>query len=453
MSTINRVKFGSKLGVILATAGSAVGLGNIWRFPYITGENGGGAFIIIYILCVLLLGIPCMISEFIIGRRGASNTARAYEKLAGGSIWKWIGFMGVVTGFLITSYYAIVSGWCFHYIYAAISGNLDGSPEEIQQYFINFETNAWQPILWGIFILMATHLIIIQGIKKGIERASKILMPTLFLLLILIIAASCMLPNAEKGLQFLFKPDFSNLNGEVILNALGQAFFSLSIGMGCLCTYASYFNRQTNLLKSAIQISIIDCCVAILAGVMIFPAAFSIGISPDSGASLVFITLPNVFLQVFAPYPTLGIVISIAFYALLTLAALTSLISLHELCTAFLHEEFHIPRRRAALMVTITATLIGALCSLSLGDWHFLSIAGISLFDSFDFVTSQILLPLGGLLTCLFLGWYVPKRILKEEFTNHGMLRGRLFKLYILSIKYLCPISIAAIFLHQFGIL
>ena len=177
MSTINRVKFGSKLGVILATAGSAVGLGNIWRFPYITGENGGGAFIIIYILCVLLLGIPCMISEFIIGRRGASNTARAYEKLAGGSIWKWIGFMGVVTGFLITSYYAIVSGWCFHYIYAAISGNLDGSPEEIQQYFINFETNAWQPILWGIFILMATHLIIIQGIKKGIERASKILMP------------------------------------------------------------------------------------------------------------------------------------------------------------------------------------------------------------------------------------------------------------------------------------
>ena len=298
-----RANFGSKLGVILATAGSAVGLGNVWRFPYMTGENGGAVFILIYIVCVLLLGIPCMVSEFIIGRHGASNTARAYTKLSGGSPWKWVGYMGVLTGFLITGYYAVVSGWCLQYVYASIMGELKGDSTFVASYFQEFSSSAIRPIFWTVGILLSCHFVIIHGVRGGIERASKLLMPALFILLLIIVVASCMLPDSWKGVEFLFNPDFSKFNRGVFLGALGQSFFSLSIAMGCICTYASYFSRQTNLLSSAVQISLVDCLVAILAGLMIFPAAFSVGVSPDSGPSLIFITLPNVFNQAFAGMP------------------------------------------------------------------------------------------------------------------------------------------------------
>lgn len=452
-----RANFGSKIGVILATAGSAVGLGNVWRFPYMTGENGGAVFIIIYVACVVLLGIPCMVSEFIVGRHGQANTARAYRKLAGRSPWALIGYMGVLTGFLITGYYAVVSGWCLQYIWASLIGHLQGDPEYFKTYFADLSMHPVKPVLWTVIILGITYLIIEHGVRDGIERASKMLMPTLFILLLIIVGASCMLPNADKGIEFLFKPDMSKFTPDVFLGALGQSFYSLSIAMGCLCTYASYFTRSTNLTKSASQIALIDCMVAILAGLMIFPAAFSVGVNPDSGPSLIFITLPNVFQQAFAAIPVVGYCISLLFFVLLSLAALTSLMSLHEVSTAFIHEELMVSRKKAALIVTILTSIIGAFCSLSLGAVDGLVVFGKSLFDWFDFITGQIFLPIVGFLTCIFIGWFVPHHIVKEEFTNSGELKSqsyvRLFHIFIFLVKYVCPLAILLIFLHQFGLL
>ena len=453
MSQQERAKFGSKMGVILATAGSAIGLGNVWRFPYMAGENGGAAFIVFYILCVVILGLPCMVSEFIIGRHAQANTARAYNKISSSKIWTAVGCLSVLTGFLITSYYAVVSGWCLQYIYASLMGHLDGDPEYFKQYFASFSTNPVKPIVWTVVILGITHLVIQHGVRDGIEKASKMLMPTLFILLLVLVVSSCLLPNAIAGIEFLFKPDFSKVTPDVLLSALGQAFYSMSIGMGCLCTYASYFSRHTNLLKSAVQIGVIDTFVAILAGLMIFPAAFSVGVSPDSGPSLIFITLPNVFQQAFAGMPVVGYVISLAFYALLSLAALTSLISLHEVSTAFFHEELRIGRKKAALIVTLSCSVLGAFCSLSLGGYEVMSFLGKTLFDIFDFVTGQVFLPICGFLTCLMVGWYLPHKLVRDEFTNWGTLRGSLFHVYIFAIKYLCPACILIIFLHQFGLI
>ena len=454
MAKLERASFSGKLAVILATAGSAVGLGNVWRFPYMAGENGGAVFIIIYMACVLLLGIPCMISEFIIGRHGQSNTARAYRKLAGGTPWTAIGYLGVLTGFLITGYYAVVAGWCLQYIWASLIGHMQGDPAYFQQYFAEFSGDPVKPVFWTIIILGITYLIIEHGVRDGIERASKLLMPTLFLLLLVIVGASCMLPGAEKGVEFLFKPDFTAINSDVFLAALGQSFYSLSIAMGCICTYASYFSKSTNLTNSAVQIGVIDSLVAILAGLMIFPAAFSVGVNPDSGPSLIFITLPNVFQQAFAQMPVVGYIIALLFFLLLSLAALTSLISLHEVSTAFFQEELVITRKKAALIVTVSTCLIGILCSLSLGAvGHTLEFFGKSLFDWFDFITGQIFLPIVGFLTCIFIGWYVPHKVVRDEFTNWGTLRGRFFHVYIFLVKYVCPICILFIFLHQFGLI
>ena len=448
-----RANFSGKLGVILATAGSAVGLGNVWRFPYMTGENGGAVFIIIYVFCVLLLGIPCMISEFIIGRHGQANTARAYRKLAGRTPWSIIGYMGVLTGFLITSYYAVVAGWCLQYVWASLIGHLQGDPEYFKAYFAEFSSDPVKPILWTIIILGITYLIIEHGVRNGIERASKLLMPMLFILLLIIVGASCMLPGAGQGIEFLFKPDMNAITSDVFLAALGQAFYSLSIAMGCICTYASYFSKSTNLTNAAVQIGVIDSIVAILAGLMIFPAAFSVGVNPDSGPSLIFITLPNVFQQAFAAIPVVGYVISLLFFLLLSLAALTSLISLHEVSTAFIHEELVISRKKAAVIVTVITCIIGAFCSLSLGATESLAFFRRTLFDWFDFVTGQIFLPVVGFLTCIFIGWFVPHKIVHDEFTNWETLRGRYFHLYLFLVKYVCPICILFIFLHQFGLI
>ena len=448
-----RVNFGSKLGMILATAGSAVGLGNVWRFPYMTGQNGGAAFILIYIACVLVLGIPCMMNEFIIGRHGAANTGRAYGEMGAAKAWRLVGCMSVLTGFIITSYYAVVSGWCLQYIFASAFGELNGNPQYITQYFQEFSASPIRPVFWTLAILALTHFVIIHGVRSGIERASKMMMPTLFVLLVVVVIGSCMLPGAGKGVEFLFRPDFSRMDSGVFLAAMGQSFYSLSIGMGCICTFASYFSRKANLMKTAVNIVVIDSLIAILAGLMIFPAAFSVGVNPDSGPSLIFITLPNVFKEAFATMPIIGTVIAIMFYVLLSLAALTSLISLHEVSTAFFYEEMHTTRKKAATLVTVSLCVLGALCSLSIGGRDWLVIGGKSLFDLLDFVTGQIMLPIAGFLTCIFLGWVVPRQTVKDEFTNWGTLRSTLFGVYILLIRYVCPVCIVAIFLNQLGII
>lgn len=449
----SRANFGSRLGIILATAGSAVGLGNVWRFPYMAGQNGGAAFIIVYIACVLILGIPCMLSEFVIGRKAQANTARAYTLMANGSAWRWVGYLGVLTGFLITGYYAVVSGWCLEYIFASVTGSLKGDADYVGRYFAEFSANPWRPVVWTALFFAMTHWVVTRGVQRGIEHASKLLMPTLFILLIVIAGAACSLPGAGEGVDYLLNPDFSKLSPSLFLGALGQAFYSLSIAMGCLCTYASYFHRETNLTKSAVQISVIDCLVAILAGLMIFPAAFSVGVRPDSGASLVFITLPNVFNQAFAAVPWLGGVVAVLFYALLSLAALTSLISLHEVSTAFFHEELSISRRAGASIVTVSCFVIAVFCSLSFGGYDALQLFGMPLFDVFDYVTGQVFLPIGGLLTCLFMGWYVSKDVIRQEFAMSGKVNRHLLNYYLFSVRYVCPVCIVLIVLHQFGVI
>ena len=452
MTEEKRGSFGSKIGIILATAGSAVGLGNVWRFPYMTGENGGAAFILVYIVFILLLGIPGMVNEFIIGRHSASNAARAYHKMSRGRPWRGVGLLGILCSTIILGFYSVVAGWCLQYLYASIAGQLSGDADYVRSYFQEFSSSLLRPILWSVGFVLLTHLVIIRGVKKGIERISKLLMPTLFVLLIILVISSCMLPGAMAGVEFLFKPDFSKITSDVILAALGQSFFSLSLGTACLCTYASYFGRETNLLKSAVQISIIDTIIAILAGLMIFPAAFSVGVSPDSGPSLVFITLPNVFQQAFASMPIVGYVISILFYALLAVAALTSTISMHEIGTAYFHEELKRPRVQAAWIVTVGACVIGMLSSMSCGACN-LRLLGMSLMDFFDCITAQYMMPIGALLTSLYIGWGARTAVVNREFTNCGTVYRRLFPVYLFMVRFICPILIAIVFLNQLGVI
>ena len=452
MTEEKRGSFGSKIGIILATAGSAVGLGNVWRFPYMTGENGGAAFILVYIVFIFLLGIPGMVNEFIIGRHSASNAARAYHKMSRGRPWRGVGQLGILCSTIILGFYSVVAGWCLQYLYASIAGQLSGDADYVRSYFQEFSSSLLRPILWSVGFVLLTHLVIIRGVKKGIERISKLLMPTLFVLLIILVIASCMLPGAMAGVEFLFKPDFSKITSDVILAALGQSFFSLSLGTACLCTYASYFGRETNLLKSAVQISIIDTIIAILAGLMIFPAAFSVGVSPDSGPSLVFITLPNVFQQAFASMPIVGYVISILFYALLAVAALTSTISMHEIGTAYFHEELKRPRAQAAWIVTVGACVIGMLSSMSCGACN-LRLLGMSLMDFFDCITAQYMMPIGALLTSLYIGWGARTAVVNREFTNCGTVYRRLFPVYLFMVRFICPILIAIVFLNQLGVI
>ena len=448
----SRGTFGSKLAIVLATAGSAVGLGNIWRFPFMTGQNGGAAFILVYFACVLLLGIPGMVNEFLVGRHAQTNAARAYGQI-GGRGWRTIGYLGILTSTIILGFYAVVAGWCLQYLYASIAGQLDGDPAYVVSYFQTFSSDPLKPCLWGVGFVLITHVVVAQGVEKGIERASKLLMPLLLILLLILVVASCMLPGAGKGIEFLLKPDFSKVSSGVFLEALGQAFFSLSLGTACLCTYASYFKRDTNLLRSATQIALLDSAIAILAGLMIFPAAFSVGVQPDSGPSLIFITLPNVFREAFSAMPVVGYVISILFYALLVFAALTSTISMHEIGTAFFHEELRLPRQRAAWILTLVCSVIAVFCSLSVGAYSNLQVFGMSLLDFCDFLTAQLMLPAGAFLTSILMGWFANRQLVKDEFTNGGTLRETFFKAWFFSIRYIVPLCIVLIFLHQFGVL
>jgi NSS family neurotransmitter:Na+ symporter len=451
MQNSGRVSFGSKLGAILAAAGSAVGLGNIWRFPYEAGNHGGAAFILIYLACVLLMGMPIMIAEFTVGRRAKASTGRAFAVLAPGTQWKWIGFLGVLAGLLILGYYLVVAGWTLEYILqTVVNGTAQQQPEDFVNAFQSFSQDPFRPVLWLLVFLFLTHFIVVKGVKDGIEKSSKIFMPILFILIVVLAICSMSLPNAGKGLEFLLKPDFSKVNADVFLGAMGQAFFSLSLGMGCLSTYASYFGSDTQLGKTALSVGVIDSMVAILAGLIIFPAAFSVGIQPDAGPSLIFITLPNVFQQAFGSVPILAAVFSLMFYILLALAALTSTISLHEVVTAYLSERFDLKRSRAALFVTGFCVVTGIMSSLSLGVWED-KFFGLGFFDLLDFVTAKMMLPLNGLLVCLFVGWYLKKSLSRDELTNGGTLRAPYYPLYMLLLRYVVPVAILLIMINELG--
>ena len=448
-----RANFGSKVGIVLATAGSAVGLGNVWRFPFMAGHNGGAVFMLVYLGCILLLGIPGMVSEFIVGRHSQANAARAYGTLTNRKGWGFIGLLGILTSTIILGFYSVVAGWCLQYLGTSAVGGLKGDSTYVQQYFQNFSSDPVKPALLGVAFVFITHIIVVRGVRNGIEKASKLLMPLLFILLLIIVIASCSLPNASEGIEFLLKPDFSKVSNKMFLEALGQAFFSLSLGTACLCTYASYYSRQTHLLQSAAQIALVDFLIALMAGLMIFPAAFSVGVQPDSGPSLIFITLPRVFQQAFSFLPALGYVISLMFYALLVFAALTSTISMHEIGTAFFHEELKMKRPVAAWIETIVCSLIAVFCSLSVGNPD-IQVMGMPLMDFCNHLTAQYMLPAGALLTSILVGWFASKALVREEFTNWETGGPKsLFGVYLFCVRYIVPVCIFLILMHQFGVI
>lgn len=434
------------MSAVLVAAGSSVGLGNIWRFPYVAGDNGGGAFLVIYILCVLLLGLPIMVAEFSVGRASHRNAVGAYRALA--PKWSFLGYNGVVAAFLILGFYFVVSGWTAEYMVHSVTGSLARytTADEYKSVFENFIQNPWRPVLYTALFVLATHFVIAMGVQKGIERSAKVLMPLLFVILIALSIHSLLMPGGEEGLRFLFRPDFSKVTPSTVLVALGQAFFSLSIGLGCLVTYASYFKDDTDMTRTALQVATIDTLVAILAGLVIFPAVFSVGIAPTAGPSLVFVTLPAIFNTL-----PLSMVWSTIFFLLLVIAALTSTISLHEVLTVYVEEEWHVSRRAAAWIVTAVCIALGAAASLSLGAWQWLRLGGRSLFDLLDFVTANIMLPAGGFFVCIFTGWVLDRRFMPTELTNGGTLRLRLWPLLSVLLRWVCPVSILLIFLDNLG--
>lgn len=443
-----RGHFGSKLGVILASAGSAVGLGNIWRFPTETGKNGGAAFILIYLFFVLFLALPVMASEFIIGRHSHANTVEAYRKMAPRTPWLIVGMMGVMSGFLVLSFYSVVAGWTLDYTLLSITGSLSGE-QDYGAVFGGFVSHPYRPILFVLLFLLITHVIVAKGIESGIEKFSKLMMPLLLGIILLLVILSASMPGAGEGLKFLLQPDFSKVMPQVVFSAMGQAFFSLSVGIGCLVTYASYFSKDTKLMPSALNVCAIDTMVAILAGFIIFPTVFSVGMKPDAGPGLVFVTLPNVFVHAFSDMPLLGDVFSILFYLLLLLAALTSSISMHEISTAYIREHFNLTRSKAARIVTGVCILLGTCCSLSFGPWKDITILGMGFFDLFDFLTAKFFMPLGGIGICLFVGWYMKKQDVRDELTNRGTIKAPLYGIFMFLVRFVAPVCIALVFLNE----
>ncbi len=439
----NRDNFSSKFGIIAAAAGSAVGLGNVWKFPYVTGQNGGGAFLLIYLACVFILGVTVMLSEFTIGRRAQRNVFGSFKSLAPGTPWYFVGIMGVVAAFVILSFYSAVAGWTLEYIIRSVDGSFQ-SNDSLSSAFSSFISHPFRPILWQLVFMVLTALIVAGGIKNGIEKYNRILMPILVFFLIILCIRAITLPNSFEGIKFLFYPDFSKITAKTVLFAMGQAFFSLSLGMGTLITYSSYFGKKENLASTAVNVSIADTLVAILAGVVIFPAVFAFSIEPSSGPSLVFITLPEIFKQM-----PLGSLFGVLFFALLAVAALTSTVSVLEVVVAYFSEEFKITRKKAIVISTISISALGVLASLSFGPLSSLLLFKKSIFDLLDFTASNVLLPLGGLFIVIFVGWYMRKDDVLDEVSNSGKLKVKFFPYYRFIVKFIAPLAIAAIFIYS----
>lgn len=445
----SRDTFGSKFGVVAAAAGSAVGLGNIWKFPYITGVFGGGAFLFVYLAFIIAIGLTVMLSELIIGRRSGRNSFGAFKKLAPGTGWKYIGFLGIAAAFMILSFYGVVAGWSLEYVVLSISdGFASKSPEQLNGIFADLIEDPIRPIIFQLIFMVLTAGIVVVGIQKGIEKFTKVLMPLLVFILIILCIKSVSLEGASKGLEFLFKPDFSKLTSDGVLSALGHAFFSLSLGMGTLVTYGSYVNRKNNMLNTAIEVTAADTIIAILAGVAIFPAVFAFGIEPSSGPGLVFITLPNVFQQMSG-----GFIFSILFFILLSVAALTSSISILEVVVAYFKEEFKMKRKGATVLATALISILGVACSLSMGKWSGLKLFNLNFFDLMDWISANMLLPLGGLFICLFVGWFLGPRKAFHELRKGSDMKQWLFKSFLFLVRFVAPIAIAIVFLNGLGLL
>lgn len=440
---MSRENFGNSFGVLVAMAGSAVGLGNLWRFPYLVGTNGGAAFIVLYLLFVFLLCIPVMYSEFLIGRRSESNAIGAFRKLAPGSKWGFVGILGVLCSISILAFYSVVGGWTIDYIVKAVMFKFTTTDTGVlENIFKESVTSTYEPILYLTIFLGLTGLVVIAGVKKGIEKYTKIMMPLLFVLVLIIAIRSVTLPNSWDGLVFLFKPDFSKVTATTIFDALGQAFFSLSLGCGCIITYGSYVKKDENIVKTSAMTSIADTAFAIIAGLAIMPAVFAFGISPGEGPGLVFVTLPMVFAQI--PF---GEFLAILFFFILFIAAITSSISLLEVVVAYLNEEFKFKRITSVLISLALLMVLGTLCSLSQGNLADVKLFGLTFFDFFDSLSANILMPLGGLLIVVFTGWKLGKANFTDEITSSGKVKmsNWFVEFTYFSIRFIAPVVIAVI--------
>ncbi|MDE6264764.1 MAG: sodium-dependent transporter [Paramuribaculum sp.] len=448
-TTAQRALFATKIGVIATTVGSAVGLGNIWRFPYEAGSNGGGAFLLCYFLFIFIIGVPVICAEFMMGRGTRSNIFGAYRKLSPGGKWYIAGFMGIFASMCILSFYSVVAGWILEYLVQSVTGGIElATTQEYHQAFDEFSTSSFRPVVWTLIFLALNFLILVNGVTKGIERMSNILMPLLFVLLVIFCINSLTLDKAAEGLSFLFHPDFSKITPKVLLSAMGQAFFSLSLGLGCMTTYASYFGDRTRLGKTALTTAVLDTVVALLAGVIIFPAVFSFGFSPQAGPTLVFEVLPAIFHNLPG-----GVVWSALFFLLLTLASLTSTISMSEISIAFMVEEWKLKRRTATIINTSIAMIVGMLCALSFGVLSDFTIFGLTIFNFLDYISSNVLLPLGGMIAAIFVGWFVDKRFVKNQMTDNGSYRSYLLPAVVFCLRYIAPAGIALVFLNSIGVI
>lgn len=444
----SRDGFASRFGVLMAMIGSAVGLGNMWRFPYIVGENGGAAFIFVYILFIFLLSLPVFFAEFIVGRRSQSNAFGAFKKLSPDSGWRWIGALAVISPIIIVSYYSVIGGWSLQYLFKACTF---GFTERITQDYLNtmfsgFISSTWAPLLGHTLFLMATAFILIGGVKKGIERFGKILMPILYVIVLVIAVWAATLPGASEGFAYLFNPDFSKLNGSVCAAALGQSFYSLSLGYGTMLTYASYVNKKENIASTSTTIAISDLIFSLIASCAIMPAVFAFGLDAHGGPGLVFQTLPFIFSQM-----PLGAFVAILFFLALLVAALTSSVSLFEVGVAYFVEERKMSRKKAVAIIFCIAWPIGVLCSLSFGPLSEIKLFGNIFFDFLDKLTANFLITIGSLLIVIFVGWKMKKQDVLDEFTNGGTINtnARLFRFVWPIIRYLAPIAILIIFVSN----
>lgn len=448
----SKATFTSKLGVIAATVGSAVGLGTVWRFPYEVQNNGGSIFLVTYLVCVLLMGIPVMLAEFSLGRGSGSDSVGAFRRLTPGKPWWIIGATAVLASYLILIYYMVVAGWTLEYLWMSITNQLyagiDTAPNRTAVFssIMNESlSTGWRPAFWTSVMILLNILVLLRGVKKGIERMSNTLMPLLFVILVVFCCVALSLPNAMEGVDFFLRPDFSKMNPQVLISAVGQAFFSLSLGMGILITYSSYYPKTTKLARTSVTVSGLVFLVAVLMGLIIFPAVKSFGITSDTqGVTLIFVTLPEIFTQM--PATQLW---SILFFFLLVVAALTSTVSVAEVTIAFLAAKFRMSRKKACYATLVPLFLLSSICAMSLGPLSHLQIFDKTIFDALDYLTSNIMLPVVAIFVCIYVGHVLPKSFLRDEMTNRGTMRSAVVPTILFIIRYIAPLQIAAVLINK----
>ena len=448
-----REQFGGRVAAILALAGSAIGLGNIWRFPYMVGQTGGAAFIIIYLASCLLLSLPIFLAEAIIGHRTHSGTIGAMEQLAPGTRWKWLGMLTVLSPLIILSYYSVVGGWSLGYLGQALTAGFHAdAPGTVSSAFGGFIASPWKPLIAHTLFLGGCALIVSAGVKSGIEKFNKITMPLLFVLMVVILVYSVTLPGSGAGVTYLVKPDFSKITPSAVAAAMGQSFFSLSLGVGTILTYASYIHKQENILVTGLGTVAFDLLFALIAGFAIMPAVFAAGIEPGAGPGLIFETLPYIFAKMGASAPWLSAVVAVLFFVTIVFAAFTSAISMYEVGVAYLVEQKKITRRRATVLIFLGTWTLGALCSLSFGPLADLKLFGLTIFSFCDQLTSNFLMTFGGLLFVIFVGWKMDRAAVRDEFTRGGTARFNcaVFDAFWFLLRYVAPPAIIIIFLTNF---